>query len=323
MSADPDPTPSTMTGGSSGPAWIDLPGVVNMRDVGGLPTSDGGMITPGRVLRSDNLQDLPAESVRRLVEDLGVTDVVDLRTFVEVAKEGDGPLIGRGDVHVQHFTLYPEDTDETGLPAGERELPWVGDPDLGDRARYAAAASAAPLTVGGPMDESATAATGSVDGDTRPASERGGEADPARHDSYWSQHYLGYLAQRPDSVVAALRAIADSPGAVIVHCAAGKDRTGTVIGLALKLAGATDEAIVTDFLASAERVPQILERLKGRPAYAVNLDGKTVQQQTPRADTMRLMLRSLEEDHGGLETWLAQHGWTGEDTSRLRAKLRD
>ncbi|WP_295695930.1 tyrosine-protein phosphatase [Lapillicoccus sp.] len=318
MSADPDTSPAT-TVKTSVPAWIDLPGVVNMRDVGGLLTEDGGVITPGRVLRSDNLQDLPTESVRRLVEDLGVTDVVDLRTFVEVAKEGDGPLIRRTDVHVQHFTLYPEDTDETGIPAGERELPWVGDPDLGDRARYAAAAAASPLTVGAAMDEEAAA----EDGDTRPAAERGGETDPARHDSYWSNHYLGYLAQRPDSVVAALRAIADSPGAVIVHCAAGKDRTGTVIGLALKLAGATDEAIVADFLASAERVPQILERLKGRPAYAVNLDGKTVAQQSPRADTMRMMLRSLEEDHGGLGGWLGQHGWTADDTARLRAKLRD
>ena len=305
------------------PAWIDLPGVVNMRDVGGLPARDGGVIAPGRVLRSDNLQDLSAESVRRLVEDLGVTDVVDLRTYVEVAKEGDGPLIKRGDVRVQHFTLYPEDTEETGVPVGERELPWVSDPDLGDRARYAAAAAAGPLTVGATMDEVGAAPASVEDEDTRPASERGGETDPARHDAYWSQHYLGYLAQRPDSIVAALRAIADSPGAVIVHCAAGKDRTGTVIALALELAGATDEAIVSDFLASAERVPQILERLRGRPAYAVNLDGKTVQQQSPRADTMRLMLRSLEEDHGGLETWLGQHGWTTEDTVRLRAKLRD
>lgn len=292
-----------------------------MRDLGGLPLEDGGIIPLGRVLRSDNLQDLPAESVRRLVEELGVTDVVDLRTFVEVAKEGDGPLIGRDDVDIHHLTLYPEDTEETGIPAGERELPWVGDPDLGDRARYAGAAGVrVDETHAGSADPEPA---GPDDGDSRPAAERGGEADSSSHDAYWSQHYLGYLAQRPDSVVAALRVIADSPGAVVVHCAAGKDRTGTVIGLALRLAGATDEAIVADFLASAERVPQILERLKGRPAYALNLDGKTVAQQSPRAETMTMMLRSLDQDLGGLETWLGRHGWTPDDTARLRAKLRD
>ena len=36
--------------------WIDLEGLANLRDVGGLPTVDGGKIIPGRLLRSDNLQ---------------------------------------------------------------------------------------------------------------------------------------------------------------------------------------------------------------------------------------------------------------------------
>ncbi len=40
------------------PRWIDLDGVVNMRDLGGTPTADGGEIAPGRLIRSDNLQDL-------------------------------------------------------------------------------------------------------------------------------------------------------------------------------------------------------------------------------------------------------------------------
>jgi len=269
----------------STPAWIELDGVVNMRDVGGLPTADGGRIPAGRLIRSDNLQDLTPESVRHLVQDMGVTDVVDLRTLVEVAKEGDGPLTSRPEVRIHHFTLYPEDSQESGIPPGERELPWVRNPDI----------------------------------DGEPV----GAAAPPDHDDYWSEHYLSYLARRPDSVVAALRAIADSPGTVIVHCAAGKDRTGTIVGVALKLAGVTDEAVTADFEASAERVPRILERLQRRPAYTVDLSGKTVDQQSPRADTMRQLLTVLDTRFGGLESWLATQGWTDEDTARLRAKLRD
>jgi len=275
------------------PAWIELDGVVNMRDVGGLPTDDGATIATGRLIRSDNLQDLPPGSVGHLVDELGVTDVVDLRTYVEVAKEGEGPILSRPEVTVHHFTLYPEESVETGIPAGERELPWHRDPDLGDAARTVRIEAS----------------------EDREGSER--------HDAYWSEHYLGYLTKRPDNIVAALRAIAEAPGAVVVHCAAGKDRTGTVIGLALKLAGATDEAVVADFEASAQRVPQILARLSGRPAYSTNLDGKTVQQQSPRAETMRMMLGALARDHGGVEGWLATQGWTAEETARLRAKLRD
>ena len=38
--------------------------------------------------------------------------------------------------------------------------------------------------------------------------------------------YFSYLVDRPDSVLAALRAVAYAPGAALVHCAAGKDRRG-------------------------------------------------------------------------------------------------
>ena len=103
--------------------WIDLDGVVNMRDVGGMPTLDGGFIADGRLIRSDNLQELSDAAIKRLVDELGVTDVVDLRTHVEVAQEGAGPLVGHPRVRISHFTLYADDSPESGIPAAERELP--------------------------------------------------------------------------------------------------------------------------------------------------------------------------------------------------------
>ena len=42
------------------------------------------------------------------------------------------------------------------------------------------------------------------------------------------QAYLSYMSLRPDSIVGSIRTIANAPGAVLVHCAAGKDRTGVV-----------------------------------------------------------------------------------------------
>src|SRR6202008_2860878 len=62
------------------------------------------------------------------------------------------------------------------------------------------------------------------------------------------QTYFGYMERRPDSIVAALRTIADPPedGSALVHCAAGKDRTGLVVALALEAAGARRDAVVAD-----------------------------------------------------------------------------
>ena len=54
---------STRTG-----RWVRLDGTTNTRDLGGLPTTDGGRTVPGRILRSDNLQTLSEDDVRRLVE---------------------------------------------------------------------------------------------------------------------------------------------------------------------------------------------------------------------------------------------------------------
>jgi protein tyrosine/serine phosphatase len=256
-----------------------------MRDVGGLPTRDGGAVAAGRLIRSDNLQELPPGSVRHLVDDLGVTDVVDLRTFVEVAKEGDGLLVAEPGVHIHHHTLYTEDTKEIGIPAGERQLPWESDRNMRTAAKV-----------------------------RRPKKEE------RKHDAYWSKHYLGYLERRPDSVVAALRAIGEADGAVVVHCAAGKDRTGTIVGLALLIVGVTPDAVVADYAATNQRLPRILERLSRHPAYAANLEGKTVAQQEPRAETMRLLIQALDAEDGP-EAWLHRHGWTDADTQRLRAKL--
>ncbi len=266
------------------PSWIDLSGVVNMRDLGGLPTAGGDVVRHRRLLRSDNLQDLSARSVRALLEEYRLTDVVDLRTHVEVAKEGDGPLRATPVRH-HHFTLYREDTYESGIPAAERALPWE-------------------------RDEAVAAAR-------RGQREKRGRS----HDEFWSEHYLSYLSTRPDSVVAALHAIAGSEGAAIVHCAAGKDRTGTIVGLALKIVGVPDDVVIADFAASAQKVPLILERLRLRPAYAENMRNKTVAQQSPTTETMRMLLRALEARHGGVHGWLSSQGWTQSDTDRMRHKL--
>jgi protein tyrosine/serine phosphatase len=69
--------------------WIDLDGLANMRDVGGIPTIDGGKIVPGRLLRSDNLQTLTTSDVDQLLG-LGLTDVIDLRSDYE-ARRGAHP----------------------------------------------------------------------------------------------------------------------------------------------------------------------------------------------------------------------------------------
>lgn len=261
--------------------WIDLEGLANLRDLGGLPTTDGGKIVPGRLLRSDNLQTLTGGDIDQLLG-LGLTDVIDLRSDYERASTGPGPLT-RTNVRRHELSLFREQMPGVGedkpdvrpevLP--EEALPWV---------------------------------------DLEPSVEL---ANPI------ASVYFSYLVDRPDSILAALRAVAYAPGAALVHCAAGKDRTGTVVALALTLAGVEREAVVADYAASSERVRQVVERLLASPTYAENLRGRPIESHLSHPEAITTFLDHIEQNHGSVPALLTQLGWTEGDTDQLRAKLRD
>ncbi|SDT41703.1 Protein tyrosine/serine phosphatase [Friedmanniella luteola] len=261
--------------------WIELDGLANLRDVGGIPTTDGAAIKPGQLLRSDNLQSLTPSDVDALLG-LGLTDVVDLRSEYEAENEGPGPLVGHPEVEIHQLSLFREwregvgedKPDERPEVLPEKALPWV---DLQP----------------------------SVELDNRVASV-----------------YLSYLADRPDSVVEALRVISRADGAALVHCAAGKDRTGTIVALALSLVGADREAVIADYAASSERVPQILDRLLATKTYAANLRDRPLSTHLTHAETMRVLLEHVDAEYGGVAGLVERLGWTDEDQQRLVAKLR-
>jgi protein-tyrosine phosphatase len=72
--------------------WLPLRGADNARDLGGLPLRGGGSTAPGRLLRSDTLQELDADDVALLAR-YPVGTVVDLRTPLEAHREGRGRLV--------------------------------------------------------------------------------------------------------------------------------------------------------------------------------------------------------------------------------------
>lgn len=131
-------------------------------------------------------------------------------------------------------------------------------------------------------------------------------------------HYLRYLDHRPDSVVAALEDIAEGPGAALVHCAAGKDRTGVVVAMALSAVGVQRDAIIADYLATAERITAIMARLRASETYRADLEPYTDDSRKPRADVLERVLAVLDERHGGPLGWLAEQGF---DPAPLRARL--
>ncbi len=253
--------------------WIELEGAVNVRDLGGLPAGNGGRTASDRLLRGDNLQELTPSDIARLVQDIGVTTIVDLRSTAELTSEGPAPLDSVAGVRHAHHPVLPEQGAATDVVADV--LLTRADQD---RSRY--------------------------------------PGDPV------TGHYLGYLEDRPDQVVGALRSIASSPGAALVHCAAGKDRTGVVVAVALTAVGVPAEVVVADYAATGERTEQILDRLRRSPTYAADINSKDDRSHEPRPETMAAFLEQMDARHGGVTAWLDKHGFGDEDLNLLRARLR-
>jgi len=75
--------------------------------------------------------------------------------------------------------------------------------------------------------------------------------DPTGDEDIPPDSYRLMVDASRDRLAAALTAIAESPpGGVVLHCHAGRDRTGVVVALALSLAGVPAESIATDYALS-------------------------------------------------------------------------
>ena len=149
---------------------------------------------------------------------------------------------------------------------------------------------------------------------------RAGAAD-ADADNPTVGYYLAYLRHRPDSVVEAVRTMAEPGGAVLVHCAAGKDRTGVVVALALAAAGVSRDAVVADYVATGYRLEAVLARLLASPTYAADLDGTPADVHRPRPQTMQRFLQLLDQRFGGSAGWLAAVGFSTDELAALRRRL--
>jgi protein-tyrosine phosphatase len=71
---------------------VQFEGMVNFRDLGGLPVRGGGRVRARRLFRSDSVAYASTVDATRLLEELGVQAVIDLRGENEVARLGRGPL---------------------------------------------------------------------------------------------------------------------------------------------------------------------------------------------------------------------------------------
>lgn len=184
---------------------LNLGGAWNSRDVASITN-----IKPGVLLRSANLAKLSNSGQEKLLE-LGVTDVIDLRSEREIKQDGIDKLPASINSHFLSI-------------------------DAGDVSNLKG-------TLGGSIAESVKMLMS-------------GENAEQFGEDYMTDMYKKMVADPVSAKKFAdgLKIIANAKGATLVHCTAGKDRTGVLVALALLILKVDEDLIKEDYMYSNNSV---------------------------------------------------------------------
>lgn len=138
--------------------------------------------------------------------------------------------------------------------------------------------------------------------------------------------YDDYVLQIRDNgqqLVSALRLLADAGSLpAVIHCTAGKDRTGVLVALLLDLLGVERDQVVADYAETTSNMPAILARIQTSSFFRSNglaAAPPWIFESDPA--TMRDFLAFMDAELGGTEHWALRSGLAPQALSRLRTDL--
>jgi protein-tyrosine phosphatase len=134
--------------------------------------------------------------------------------------------------------------------------------------------------------------------------------------------YKRIVSSFAPAIAEIMASIADAPeGTVLIHCHAGKDRTGIISAMLLDLAGVPENVIAEDYALSGQcnrpADEQWLEHGPGEREWREQEVAKFF----PYARVMSELLEHLHERYGGTEAYLRQAGLSAEHIERIRMRL--
>lgn len=135
--------------------------------------------------------------------------------------------------------------------------------------------------------------------------------------------YAVTLRRRGPEFGAAIRVLADADRVpVLVHCAAGKDRTGLLVALVLELLGTPRDLVIADYVLTGELRPNRVAAYADQfTAAGVDPADVATMFDTP-ASAMEAALGGLDGEFGSVEGYLTDRGGvTRGDLDALRVNL--
>ncbi|KAJ7639191.1 protein-tyrosine phosphatase-like protein [Roridomyces roridus] len=251
--------------------FVKVDGVINIRDLGGLPSEHAGnLVTKPRLMyRSAELSGVTAEGKEQLKQ-LGISRVFDLRSDTEIEKYNT-PLPEIDGVAIEHVPVFKKDDYSPEVMAKRFQL-------------YASGKTEAFMELYSQILDTGAPAFGTI---------------------------LRHVRDKPDE-------------GFLFHCTAGKDRTGVIAAILLKLAGVNNDLIAKDYaLTRVGREParaMIMSRLQKEPIFQSNNEA-ALNMFSCHAETMTAFLEMLDSRYSGVETYVKTFGLSDEDIATIRRNI--
>jgi protein tyrosine/serine phosphatase len=141
------------------------------------------------------------------------------------------------------------------------------------------------------------------------------------HDARLYETYVRMTELLAPNFGRAVETVADAPdGAVVVHCFAGKDRTGLTCAMLLRLAGVGVADIAADYGLSADNIRPIIDPWAAAAVDEQERDLRLRIGSSP-PQVMADVLAELERRHGGIDGYLLDAGAAPDALERVRARL--
>jgi protein-tyrosine phosphatase len=138
--------------------------------------------------------------------------------------------------------------------------------------------------------------------------------------------YLDLMRKREfgTQVVEALRMIADpSNHPLVFHCAVGKDRTGILTAMLLKLLGVKEDDIIEDYTLSEPYMDELLARIRANPKEGEGIPDIPDCFWKASAESMKKLLSTLKKEYISIEKYLIQMGMPSDLPKQLKNILLD
>ncbi len=134
--------------------------------------------------------------------------------------------------------------------------------------------------------------------------------------------YLPLVERSGGDAVRIVKAIVSDGGLpAVVHCSAGKDRTGLVIALLLALLGVDDETIIADYSLTAEHMLDWIAFLIERGELPPTPNDEPHPADAIAPEAILAMLAAVRSTHGSIESYFRDHGLSAQDVGRTKHTL--